>query len=646
MPAGPEIKQSMHTPLDSRCNCQDNKIEYPILEIMDNFNIPCDCLLTPPNTKIVPLYKYTQDLLELEFHADLVTSALPPEALTIVTPLIYHEWEKSLAPHPDNQFARYLLSGINQGFHIGVDRNHAIKSTKGNMQSALSHPKLVDDYLCTELEAGRIAGPIPNSSHIQVSRFGVIPKSGQPGKWRLILDLSSPHGSSVNDAISKDICSLKYTTVDQAVHRIIRIGVGALLAKIDIQHAFRNIPVHPSDRKYLGMSWKNNTYIDTVLPFGLRSAPKIFNAVADALEWILLKAGVTDLLHYLDDFLTMGSPAAAECANNLHIIKTNCHALGLPLKHEKVEGPSTRLVFLGILLDTTEMEMRLPDGKLAELRHLLVIWSSKRAAKKRELLSLIGKLSHAAKIVTPGRIFLRRMIDTASTAKQLDHWVRLSVEFKSDLSWWCCFLDSWNGKAMMQAVAPVQIPHFTVTTDASGCWGCGAFWAETRAWIQRPWQGTWRDVPIHTKELLPVLLATATWGPHWRNLQILFKCDNMAVVNILSSSTSRDPLVMHLLRTLHFICASYSIRLIAQHIAGSDNTIADAISRNLPQVLFSQVPDADRQPTPIPEPLWEILVTHQPDWLSVSWQTSLMASLATASHQAQGKHIHLPSQST
>ena len=82
----------------------------------------------------------------------------------------------------------------------------------------------------------------------------------------------------------------------------------------------------------------------------------------------------------------------------------------------------------------------------------------------------------------------------------------------------------------------------------------------------------------------------------------------MAVVNILANSTSRDPLVMHLLRTLHFIVAFYNLYLITEHIAGSNNSIADAISRNLPQVLFSQALEADPQPTPILEPLWDILV--------------------------------------
>ena len=106
------------------------------------------------------------------------------------------------------------------------------------MHSALVHPTPVEDYLHTELQASQIIGPIPDNALIQISRFGVIPKSGQPGKWCSILHLSSPHGSSVNDAIQKDMCSLTYTTVDQAIRRILHLGQGTLLVKINIQHAF------------------------------------------------------------------------------------------------------------------------------------------------------------------------------------------------------------------------------------------------------------------------------------------------------------------------------------------------------------------------------------------------------------------------
>ncbi len=111
----------------------------------------------------------------------------------------------------------------------------------------------------------------------------------------------------------------------------------------------------------------------------MRSAPKKISAVADALEWVLLTQGVTFSLHYLDDFLTIGSPGSGERANNLALIETICRSLGIPLKSEKIAGPAMVLEFLGILLDTEAMELRLPEPKVAELKHLMEIWANRRA---------------------------------------------------------------------------------------------------------------------------------------------------------------------------------------------------------------------------------------------------------------------------
>ena len=129
---------------------------------------------------------------------------------------------------------------------------------------------------------GRVVGPFSPRAipHVHISRFGVIPK-GHTGKWRLIVDLSHPKDHSVNDGISKPLCSLKYVTIDDAIKEIIRLGRGALLVKIDIKSAFRLLPVHPADRHMLGMRWNDGVYIDTCLPFGLCSAPKLFNLLAD-----------------------------------------------------------------------------------------------------------------------------------------------------------------------------------------------------------------------------------------------------------------------------------------------------------------------------------------------------------------------------
>ena len=178
------------------------------------------------------------------------------------------------------------------------------------MGSVVQNLRVVTEYLGQERQAGRVLGPVEEAARcsVHLSHFGVIPKPHQPGKWRLIVDLSHPHGSSINDGVDSALCSLSYASVDDAVELALEAGRGALLAKLDVQSAYRNVPVHPEDQPLLGMEWRGDVFVDAALPFGLRSAPKIFNAVADALEWIVGRQVPGKVIHYLDDFLFVGRP--------------------------------------------------------------------------------------------------------------------------------------------------------------------------------------------------------------------------------------------------------------------------------------------------------------------------------------------------
>ena len=115
----------------------------------------------------------------------------------------------------------------------------------------------------------------------------------------------------------------------------------------------------------------------------------------------------------------------------------------------KTEGPSTTISFLGMELDTIAMEIRLPADKLQRLQKLTREWQGRKAGSKREFLSLIGILQHAAKAVRQGRSFLRRLIDLSTVAKQLDHFIRLNQAARSDIRWWYEFAESWNGTSMI-----------------------------------------------------------------------------------------------------------------------------------------------------------------------------------------------------
>ncbi len=544
-----------------------------------------------------------------------------PEARLINTPLRSEMWARALQRHPDREFVAYLLRGMRSGFRIGFTQT-TVRSARRNMLSAEQNPEVVDKYLAREREAGRVIGPLPaNLTGVHVSRFGVIPKPHQPGRWRLIVDLSHPKGTgmSVNDGIDPALCSLAYTSTDDAARRILDLGKGAMLAKLDIASAYRIVPVHPDDRPLLGMAWRQQRFVDTALPFGLRSAPKIFTAVADGLMWIMYEEGVTSTLHYLDDFLFLGSPKGGECESSLRRAVEVCQRLGVPLATEKVEGPNRGLTFLGIFLDTMKMELRLPEDKLHRLSQLIKTWQGRRSCKKRKLLSLIGHLQDACRVVRPGRSFLRRMITLSTVARKLHHRIRLNRGFRSDLEWWAMFLRDWNGVSMMTSVARTP-PQRTLTSDASGNWGCGAF-SCTGGWFQCQWPSSWAGIHITVKELVPIVLACALWAHQWKGKTVLCRCDNAAVVAIINSGRSKHDLVMHLMRSLFFFTARGNVTLQAVHLPGRHNQAADAISRDNVSLFFRQVPWASHRPTPIPSELVAVLLHHQPDWTSPVWRS-------------------------
>ena len=273
---------------------------------------------------------------------------------------------------------------LREGFRVGYDYQKSVtKQKSGNMRSGEEHRGVVEEYIHKELAAGRLRGPYDVSRFPMVhsSPFGVIPKS-EVCKWRLIIDLSAPIGSSMNDGINKDLCSLTYLSIDSVAEKVAQYGVGCLLAKFDLKVAYRNIPVHPDDRHLLGLQWDNSLYIDTCLPFGLRSAPMIFTAVADALAFIIGLRIKSWLDHCLDDFVILGPADSDQCQRDLLAGLEVCSRLGFPVAEDKTFGPATTLTLLGIEIDSVVGELRLPFDMLTKLRLLVAKWRSRKACTK------------------------------------------------------------------------------------------------------------------------------------------------------------------------------------------------------------------------------------------------------------------------
>ena len=430
-------------------------------------------------------YEYIDDLLALDACRPSEPLFIPDVLRPISTPLKLPAWSSALAVHPDVVFAQYIVSGIANGFRIGFDRNATLSSVSRNMRSAKEQQGALQSYIDKEVAAGHLLGPLPWQSSIHISRMGVIPKGHTPGRWRVITDLSYPSQYSVNDGIDPALCSLRYVSVDTVTNIAASLGVGTLLAKVDIESAYRLIPVHPEDRQLLGVMWRDQCFCDGMLPFGLRSAPKLFTAFADALEWCIRQEGVENIYHYLDDFIVVGPPCSSQCQTDLDALERTCFRFGVPLAAHKQVGPTTKLTFPGIEIDTVAGVIRLPEDKLQCLVSILTEWDDRKVCSRRELELLVGLLNHACKVVHPGHSFLQRKIDLLtitghSASSKPFHHIRLNREFRVDLAWWRTFIIPWNGVGLLKG--SVTTREFEFSSDASGSWDCGACFGTS--WFQ------------------------------------------------------------------------------------------------------------------------------------------------------------------
>ena len=149
----------------------------------------------------------------------------------------------------------------------------------------------------------------------------------------------------------------------------------------------------------------------------------------------------------------------------------------LPMARTRWWGPSTCTTILGIEVDSVAGELRLSMDKLSALQDLISRWRQYTSTTtKRDLQSLIGHLSFAAKVVPAGRIFIRRLIYLSITAPDPSSMIHLSQEANADIAWWQDFLPLWNGKALIRNPYWSRSPDMELYTDASGL-GFGGYFA-------------------------------------------------------------------------------------------------------------------------------------------------------------------------
>jgi hypothetical protein len=519
-----------------------------------------------------------------ELNSNQQSSRIYPYLPRVVTQLRRAAWVEGLQSHPDPDFAKTLIDYIDNGVPLHY-QGPALNQSFPNWKSCTALKSAVEKSMLYDINKQWKVGPFasPPFSFFVGSPMGAFskPSNTGPPKVRVIHDLSWPPYRSVNYFIPENVCSVKYTTIEAAVAIVKKLGTSCLMAKIDLEHAYKQIGVREQDWFLLGSTWPNadgvhQYYFDTVLPFGGRSSAALFNAFADGLEFIMLKNGVTDMIHYLDDMFTAGSANTPQCVDNMDKMLTTCFDCGVTVNPKKIVQPTTVLEFLGIIIDSDKMELRVSESRLDSVKAELRWWLGRKVGTKRALLSLIGKLVFLCRVVQPGRTFLRRLITLSTHTKQLYHKLKLNSLAKADIVWWLECVDIWNKKSVFLDDLWSTSHDLDFYTDASA-FGIGGVYRDLC--FARQFDAEHSRRSVAWRELYAVVEACRLWGVLLTGRRIMLQCDNESVVSIVNTGTSKCVLIMDLVRQLFHLAVHYNFDIKLVHIPGVDNVAADMLSR-------------------------------------------------------------------
>ncbi len=253
----------------------------------------------------------------------------------------------------DEREKLFILTDFQKGFSINYcgPRNVTVESE--NHSSALEQPELLWAKIMSEVALGHVAGPFdhPPFKRYFCSPLGLVPKSGQLGKFRMIFDLSAGRPFSVNEHVPDEFWSVKYNDFDAAILLTQQFGEKARIGKTDLEAAFRQVPICPQDWHLLvfkAVSLAGNTcyFFDKSLLFGSAASCQIYQQISNALAWAQEQCTGKKVVNYLDDFF-FADRSTAHCDNQIVLFHAMCKDIGLPVSQIKTEWAAELQVFFG-----------------------------------------------------------------------------------------------------------------------------------------------------------------------------------------------------------------------------------------------------------------------------------------------------------
>ena len=582
---------------------------------------------------------YFNEFLQIE------SKATEPEILmfenfdltNVVTPVKPDVLEQLLINENYNpEETRYLVDGFRRGFDIGYKGKTDVKMTAPNLKLRVGSEMELWNKVMKEVKLKRYAGPfaeIPYDTFIQ-SPIGLVPKD-QGRSTHLIFHLSYPRNGlqqSLNANTPDELKRVKYTDFDQAIQICLDEGRSCSLSKSDMSSAFRQVGILPEQWRYLIMKARSPVdhkwyyFVDKCLPFGAAISCAIFQRISNAIAFLIRARTGKRNVNYLDDFL-FAALLKWLCDHQMNCFLELCDLINFPVALEKTFWSTTRLTFLGLLIDTVAQMVFIPIEKIQKGRDLVnrILERESKKTTIRELQELCGFLNFLGRAIIPGHAFTRRLYHyTKSNGRfKPHHHVRINQEMRLDLQMWKIFLYHHTMLARpfldISKKDCIKATMVDMDSDASGNFSLGMGATCAPNWIAKQWNEAFcsRVKPsIEYLELYAVVPGILLWIHKFRNKRIILFCDNMSVVNMINNTSSSCKNCMVLIRLLVLKGLTENVRIFASHITSKANYFSDSLSR-LKMDLFWKLSEEkgkpfNAMPDEMPDELWPM----QKIWLN------------------------------
>ena len=402
--------------------------------------------------------------------------------------------------------------------------------------------------------------PLPSPSFY--SRLFVVWKTS--GLWRPVIDLSH-----LNRFV--DVSPFQMETIQSVLLSVLQ---GDWMASIDLKEAYLQVPVHPASRHFLCFVFRDKVYQFKALCFGLSTAPQVFTRVMAPVSAILHSMGIR-MRCYLDDWLVQSS-SRESLLRDLQIVLHLCHELGIVVNPQKSNLiPSQVVQYLGVIINTTSFRASPSPEHISRLLSTAGEFQSSASPPASLWLSLLGVLSSLAHLV-PGDCLRMRSLQLCLHRSwdrlDLEAPVSVSTECLRDLQWWLHLPRLSLGVSLCQ-VSPDL--HFWSDVSEVG-WGAHL----DRQVASGLWDSHQAALSINARELLAVQLGLHQFQSSLQGRTVAVFCDNTtAVAYLRKEGGTRSPLLNSLAQEILHWTESLSIRLAPQFLPGSNNVLADALSR-------------------------------------------------------------------